>query len=366
MKRELIISTYDSLGNPHYSGGGADAIHTVAKELAKDFRVTILTADFPGAKNHFVDAIHYQYIGIKKAGPLLGQALFHLMLPFFVLTKKHDLWIESFTPPISTSFLPLFTRKPVVGLIHMLSGADMRRKYKLPFDWVENFGLRFYKNFIVLSESTKERLLKIKKTARILVTKNGIVPPKNLKDYSLRRKDYFLFLGRIEVNQKGLDLLLKNFNSVYNQTGTPLKIAGTGVKAEIDKLNILISKYNLQDKVELVGRVAGAEKHNLLSHASIVIIPSRFETFSITALESIAYNVPFVCCDIPGMRWIPKGDSVKFVYNSSASLAKKIVFLQKNEALKKQITQNQKITVKNFSWKKISEEYKTFLNQVVI
>jgi len=365
MKRELIISTYDSLGNPHYSGGGADAVHAVAKELADEFRITILAANFPGAKNRFVDAVHYHYIGLSFVGPQLGQALFHLQLPFYVLTKHFDIWVESFTPPISTSFLPLFTRKPVVGLIHMLSGADMRRKYGLPFDWVEDLGLRLYKNFIVLSESTKEKLLKIKKTAHILVTKNGIEKPKSLKDYTLRKKDYFLFIGRIEVDQKGLDLLLKNFISVYKQTGLPLKIAGSGTVAEMEKLTKLIAKYDLHSCVELLGRVVGAEKHQLLSHASIIVIPSRFETFSITALESIAYNVPLLCCNIPGMRWIPKGDSVKFTYNSSSSLAKNLISLQKNEVLKKQISQNQKLTVKNFSWKKISEEYKTFLNQIV-
>ncbi len=365
MKKELIISTYDSLGNPYYSGGGAIAIHEVAKRFVEEYRVTVLTGNYKGAKNRVFDAVHYSHIGPSWFGPQTSQILFHFVLPFYVLTRNFDYWIENFTPPISTSFLPLFTKKPVIGLVHMLSAEDMKRKYKLPFDLIEKIGLRFYKYFIVLSKSAKNKIQKINSRAEILVTKNGISIPEKVKEYSKRSKSFILFLGRIEVDQKGLDLLLKNYQIVFKKTKLPLKIAGTGSKREIDKLKSLLEEYNLEGIVELVGQVSGPHKHKILSEASIVVIPSRFETFSITALEAIAYNIPLICCDIDGMKWVPKGDSVKFKYNSSECLTKKLIDLQLNEDKRISISNNQKTTSKNYSWNSVFVEYNNFIHQLL-
>lgn len=364
MKKELIISTYDSQGNPYYSGGGASAIHEVAKRFVDEYRVTILTGNYQGAKDKMIDAVHYKHIGPSSFGPSTSQIFFHLLLPFYILTSSFDYWIENFTPPISTSFLPLFTRKPVIGLVHMLSGEDMKRKYKLPFDLVEKIGLKLYKYFIVLSESTKLKIQNLNIKAKVLVTKNGIFRPRNLRDYTKRSRSYILFLGRIEVDQKGLDLLINSYQEVYKKTKTPLKIAGTGSQPELDKLRKLIKHNNLDSVVEMVGQVSGQNKHKILSGASIVVIPSRFETFSITALESISYNIPLVCCDINGMKWIPDGDSDKFTFDSSECLAKTLISLQKNEAKRFKMSTNQKNTVKDFSWSSVFSEYSNFLKEI--
>ena len=45
MKRRIIFSNYDDPKNPFYGGGGARAIHEVAKRLAVRHDVKIITAD---------------------------------------------------------------------------------------------------------------------------------------------------------------------------------------------------------------------------------------------------------------------------------------------------------------------------------
>ena len=75
-----------------------------------------------------------------------------MLLPLVALVHRSDLWIESLTPPVSASLLPLTARRPVLALVQMLSGADMQRRYGLPFEAVERRGLRLYRHFVVLND----------------------------------------------------------------------------------------------------------------------------------------------------------------------------------------------------------------------
>ena len=87
------------------------------------------------------NGVQYRQLPVGWAGPRGGQLLFHALLPFAAWRIPHDLWIESFTPPFSTSFLPLFSRARVVGFAQSLSGEEMWARYRLPFFLVERFGL---------------------------------------------------------------------------------------------------------------------------------------------------------------------------------------------------------------------------------
>lgn len=362
MRKNLIISTYDSVGNPYYSGGGAQSIHEVAKRLSQEYKVTVIAGNYKKAKEKFSDGVHYRYIGTKLFGPKIGQIIYTLSLPFAALFSDHDIWIENFTPPISTSFLPIFTKKPVIGLVHMLSGEDMKRKFGFPFDSIEKIGLKLYKYFIVLSKNNQDRIKKANPKAKFLLTKNGVDLPKNLLPYNKRSKKHILFLGRIEVDQKGLDTLISAYSSAKDVVSLPLVIAGGGEYSELEKLKKLIKDHNIQDRVKLVGRVSGKEKDWYLKHASMVVIPSRYETFSITALEAISYCVPLICGNISGMKWVPKGDALKFTPGSADCLVDKITKLLKDTKLQEEMTRSQSSTASRFDWDKVTTSYTEFLN----
>src|SRR2546429_8820336 len=40
----VVISSFDSPGNPHYGGGGANMVEMIARWLAAEFEVTVVTA----------------------------------------------------------------------------------------------------------------------------------------------------------------------------------------------------------------------------------------------------------------------------------------------------------------------------------
>lgn len=358
-KKRIIISSYDDLKNPYFAGGGAQAVHQVAKRLVKDeYAVTVITGRYPNSRNEIIDGVHYQRTGTSFLGAQLDQLTFQLCLPYHVLTKQFDCWMESFTPPFSTTFLQLFTKKPVIGLVHMLSGEDMKRKYKLPFDSIEKVGLKTYKSIIVTSEAIKQKIIAIHPIIKIFVISNGI---EKIYTQQPNKNQHILFLGRIEVDQKGLDLLLTAYSKVFDKVKHPLYIAGSGEKREEAKLDTLIESLSLSEKVKRVGRVRGKEKEELFRNAIFVVIPSRFETFSSVALEAMAHAQAIICFAIDGLAWIPQNCSTKIKPFDETAFANAIIDLELDKKAST-VGLSGQVYAKKFTWDVIAKEYEQVIN----
>ncbi|NMC36487.1 glycosyltransferase family 4 protein [Candidatus Beckwithbacteria bacterium] len=364
MKARIVFSSYDSLKNPYYAGGGALAVHKVAKALTKNYNVTIFTGKYPGCHDKKINRIQYCHIGITWLGPKLSQLAFQIALIYKAISEQYDLWIESFTPPFSTTCLPLFTKKPVIGLVHMLAGEDMQRKYKLPFIFFENLGLRSYQHFIVLTQKIKNRISAVNPKAQMYVVSNGV------DVYALpttkTHKNFILFLGRLEIDQKGLDILLESYKQTEDQVKQNLIIAGSGTKTEENRLRKMIHKLELQDRVILLGKVVGKEKRKLLRQASFIVIPSRFETFSVVALEALAYRLPIVGFTIDGLSWIPKDCCYLVKDFDKEALSQAIKTMGQDEKLRTAISHACEEGVKIFSWDLVVEKYKQIIKDVLV
>lgn len=359
----LIFSSYDDLKNPVYAGGGAIAIHEVAQRLAKDFDITVLTGNYPGAQNKIIDGVRYVRIGLPLFTGCVGQLLYHFSLPWHVLTKKYAVWIENFTPPFSTSFTPLFTKKPVVGLVHMLAATDMRRKYHLPFQYVENLGLKFYRHFIVLTEHAAREIRMQNPLADIAVIGNGVHSPSVPNNPAFGK--YLAYLGRIEVDQKGLDLLLTAYAKVRENYNIPLCIAGSGSKKEVAHLERLIYLHGLRDSIQLLGRIDGEEKNEFLRHAMVGVVPSRYESFSLVMLEMMSYGIPVVVFDISGTRWAPEDTHIRVPPFDTNALADSIVKLVVSSDLRKGVSQHARKYAKTRNWDAVGKDYEQYITTVL-
>lgn len=363
-KPVIFFSSYDDRNNPYYAGGGSFAVHEVAKRLTIQFEVHVLAGKYPHSPERKIfDGVHYEYIGSSLFGPRLGHLVFHFMLPFYAAMKEFDIWIESFTPPFSTSFLPIFTKKPVIGLAHMLAAEDMLRKYRIPFGFIENYGIKMYDNFIVLTEQSGRKIRKFNPCAHIEVIPNGV----DSASFSGRfLKKHLLYIGRIEMNQKGLDMLLESYRLIADKIGHPLIIAGQGTLQEEQKLKKMINDLGISNNVNFLGRVEGRKKSQILEEAIAVIIPSRLETFSLVALEALAYGRPIISFDIEGLKWLPEKFSYKikpFDVSAMAMMAKKI---SGNDSRIIQIDQEEvKKFLKLHSWEIIAEKFTKRIESII-
>ncbi len=363
MKPQLIFSNFDDLKNPFYGGGGAVVINKITAGLAKNYRITVITGSYKNSRDEYIKGIFYKRIGLAWLGPQLNQLLFQLILPYYAAKLNYDLWIESFTPPFSTSFLPLFTKKRVIGLVQMLCGEDMERKYHLPFQFIEKLGLKTYSHILTTSDIFKEKLRKKGLTSQIKTIQLGSEINNEKAKMHLKKK-HLLFIGRIEMNQKGLDLLLSAYQFISNKTDYQLVIAGTGIPSDVEKMGQTIKKLNLGDRVKLLGHVSGQKKINIFSQAVAVVIPSRFETLSITALESLSMGVPLITFNILGLSWIPQ--NCRLVANSfnEKELSRHMLNVSKNKSFRRKLSANALKFSRGFSWKKTIAEYKSYLAKI--
>jgi glycosyltransferase involved in cell wall biosynthesis len=118
----------------------------------------------------------------------------------------------------------------------------------------------------------------------------------------LRGRRLVLFLGRVHY-KKGLDILSRAWAQVSRRfDDAHLVIAGpdfentqAGVKATLDALNV-------GDRVTFTGMLPSALKWSALAAASVFILPSYSEGFSVAALEAMAAGLPVIvseACNFP-------------------------------------------------------------------
>jgi phosphatidylinositol alpha-mannosyltransferase len=354
--KHVVMSIFDDIANPHYGGGGPVVVHQVAMRLAKDYRVTVYSGSYKGCRAEVRDGVRYVFLPVGWAGPRAGQLLFQLLLPIVALATRPDLWIESLTPPFSTSLLPLVSPWPVIGLVQMLSAADMARKYRLPFPLIERRGLALYRHFVVLNETDRAAVCRCNRHTIPVLIPNGVERPQ-VRDSDFGRGDFILFLGRIDVHQKGLDLLLETVSR--HPPPLPLVIAGAGTRAEERRLREYVGRAG--PHVRLVGRVAGRKKQDLLRNCAFLVLPSRFETFALSALEAMAHGKPVVCFDLPRLDWIGADCAVRVRPFDVPGLGRALHELAAVPERRAAMGRRAYELSRNYDWDVIGERYRTLV-----
>ncbi|MEC3982065.1 glycosyltransferase [Amycolatopsis sp. H20-H5] len=287
------------------SGGGALRTHEMNRRLAERHDITVLTTRWPGCVDRVEDGVRYVHVGLGSGRTYLGRiAGYAVVLPFVSRRYEADLVVEDFFAPISTMGAPLWTGRPTIGLVQWLNAKEKSRQYKLPFFLVERAGVRAHHRLIAVSDGIAERLRGMNPAVRVDVVGNGVDPA--AFEVDVPRGADVVFVGRLEIAQKGLDLLLTAFAAERDRLTGDLVLAGTGPDER--RLRALAEDLGIVARVRFAGWVSGAEKYELLGSAGVVAVPSRFETFGIVAVEALASGSPVVAFDIPCLREVVPGD----------------------------------------------------------
>ncbi|MBM7772611.1 glycosyltransferase involved in cell wall biosynthesis/O-antigen/teichoic acid export membrane protein [Actinokineospora baliensis] len=281
------------------SGGGAVRTHEMNRRLARDHDITVLTTRWPGCVDRVEDGVRYEHVGIGEGRTYLGRiAGYAVALPFVSRRYPADLVVEDFFAPVSSIGAPLWTGRPTVGVVQWLNAREKSRQYRLPFFLVERAGVRTHRGLVAVSTGIAERLSAMNPAARVEVVANGVDAA--AFDASSPRGEDVVFVGRLEIAQKGLDLLLTAFAEQAHRLPGALVLAGTGPDEQ--RLRDMAAGLGIADRVRFAGWVSGAAKYRLLAAARVVAVPSRFETFGMVALEAAACGSPVVAFDIDCLR----------------------------------------------------------------
>ena len=354
----MVISIFDDLEHPQYGGGGALVVEKLAHMLSEEFETTVVTTGRRGGAR-VRRGVHYRYLPLCWAGPRGGQALFHTVLPFLARRLPHDLWIESFTPPFSTSFLPLFSRAEVIGLGQQLSGEAMWRRYRLPFHVVERFGLRFYRSVVTLNDAEADLVRHHSPSADVHVIPNG-VEGRPLDLARLGQGDHILFLGRIDLNCKGLDLLL----AAYARAAPPmpLLLAGSGPRQQERRLAAMLAGAG--DGVRWLGQVGDEVKKDLLDRSAFLVMSSRTESFGIAALEAMTWGKPVLHFDLPSLRWMSGGDVAVPPFEVDM-FATKMRELATDAELRRRLGLQSYLSSERYTWNSTAARYQSLVRHLL-
>jgi glycosyltransferase involved in cell wall biosynthesis len=173
-----------------------------------------------------------------------------------------------------------------------------------------------------------------------------------------------LAVGRLKF-QKGFDILIDIWNKIVeSMPDWHLDIVGDGeLHGELqDKINA----YGIGEQISLIGADKDIEKHYL--DASIVVVTSRFEGFSMALVESQAFGLPVVSFDCKcgpsdiitdGQNGylIPEGDNKLFV--------NRLIMLMKDSELREKMGKEAKLASSKLSESSVMKQWTALFDSVV-
>ena len=282
----------DDIDNP-ISGGGPIRTLEIYRRLAHKHEITVLTPTFPGSTPEKIrDGIRYLRLGQKIRNHGSSHHItFFFALPAAVRRMEYDLLVEDFMPPMSATFTPLFAKAPLIASVQWFFADLLSSQYHLPF-WIgERYGVKMYDNFVVLTNSMRQRIEALHSRANCRVLPNGVDDV--LFDIAPHIGDFILYVGRVDFGQKGIDLLFEAYAKIPVAQRLPLVVAGPmQQQAGIERL-----QRELQVEVTLQGRVDSAARAQLLHDCRFVCVPSRDETYGMVIAEACAAAKPVVAFD---------------------------------------------------------------------
>ena len=319
-------------------GGVQRVTAVIAKELAKDDAVTIVTFDKPGKYDpHLYDLANsnitfrnFSYPSIKN----WKEKIYKLYSGIYLKCQFQSKWASnlyawsSFPPPLKNALAeelneghydviigvhaplaarlatirPYLTDTKLVGWIHnsfealfcdtsLYIGADRKRHYVYQFQKLDDV--------IVLCNHDAETYQKYDSRFLPSVIYNPLtLIPGRMSEGNSHR---FLAVGRFSHQHKGFDLLIEAFY-IFTQQNTDWKldIVGEGVEEELYRS--LIQKYHLENRVFIHPFTNNIQDY--YSKAQVYVLSSRWEGFGLVLVEAMAHGLPIVSSDLPTSKEI--------------------------------------------------------------
>jgi glycogen(starch) synthase len=350
--------------DPKRPGAGGGSVRTleIDRRLADSYEITAVCARYQGCKARVEDGVRYVHVGLPW-GQKFSFLAYFACVPWALVRYPSELVVEDFAAPFSSVAVPWLTSRPVVGMVQWLFAQEKAAEYRLPFHVVEKIGLSSHTSLVAVSEDLAAQLRSRNQRAQVQVIENAL-PEEAFVARSRPRRD-ILFLGRLEMSQKGVDLLVESFASIADRTDRLLVIAGSGLDER--RIRELVDARRIRDRVKFVGHVPPEDRFDLLASAEVVAMPSRYETFGMVAAESLAVETPVVAFDIPCLRSVvsTSGGILVPAFDTNA-FGDALLKILRDETLKLEFGRSGKESVSHLRWDGMAVIQRDYYEKVMV
>lgn len=337
-----------------FSYGGVQRVTAViAKALAEDYDVTIVTFDNPASQDTSLynlqkANIHYRFFRYPKTNPWkefgckIYSGLYRKVLPQTKLTSN---WY-------AYSSFPSEKRKALaeelnVGAYDVIIGDHAPLAVRLAtckpllggtklIGWIHNsYEALFGKDSLYIGKELRKhyefQLAKLHHTVVLCqydarqyhFPTQVIYNPLTLEPgaTSLGTSKKFLAVGRFSHRHKGFDLLIEAFHlfAQRNHEWT-LDIVGEGVEESLYRE--MIAAYGLQERITIQPFTNDIQAY--YSKAQIYVLSSRWEGFGLVLVEAMAHGLPIVSSNLPTSLEIMGDFGLYFENENIAQLAQRL------------------------------------------
>jgi len=313
---------------------------------------------------HFVSTRDARVCGVMTAATLLAraQALQGHDVYFCISSVKPQtgaemtwarevIWLSSRPTPVTMvrnyqaikSFImncqPDVTHFHSVYSINNCLGASLARKFKIPcilsphggylpqirsrrvyrkrfFEYL--FEKRYIEQCSALIAVSAGELLELKAlpwNVPIVVCVPNPLPgkesyPEGLPPDRASKKFTLLYCGRIDIENKGLDLAIRALAPLPAAVQSDICLSFLGPCDHLEPLKKLMNEANLKVEVRFHGIKGGAEKDSILRAADMVFLTSRWEAFGYVVVEALSVGTPVIVTDsVPLSALVSKHNS---------------------------------------------------------
>lgn len=181
--------------------------------------------------------------------------------------------------------------------------------------------------------------------------------------------DMILFVGRIEP-LKGVDTLIRAIadmhkNGVLEKYPHYLSIIGGDPSAserkmnqEMDRLQQLCQELGIGDTVIFLGKRSQDALPYYYSAASVLVVPSHYESFGMVALEGMACGTPVVASQVGGLAFLVQDGVTGYVVPDGEPhlLGERLTQLISSPELRAQMGAQAAAYAREYAWEKITEQ----------
>lgn len=331
--KNIGIFTHDLY--PYKPWGQGRYVHDLARSLRSKSKDNIfIFSPFENiADDHYIQIFPGSHNCIGK------NITFSIKLDLIIesLIQKYNLSLVHYQGGPGGLFLFHKPSVPVIYTVHhtyyQQSEYISAQKWKKVLYLWEKFGYRRADYLMCVSDSTRRIVLrnyganlKLCEAIPIGVDQDRFFPL-NFE----RMPNSLFFLGRLE-SRKGIDFLIKTIPKIKERLNDiQLFIGGDGVLRPF--LENFIKQKNLENIVYLLGTLSDSALNEWYNRVSVVVIPSMFEGFGLTAIEAMACGTPVIATDVDALRDVIEDGVNGFLvpYNDVENLSEKALYLLKSK-----------------------------------